>query len=444
VNPGNVRFGPSDVVVDRRPDGTILVRSPHALGPYPETMTERLDHWAQHASYRTFLAERDAHGRWRNVTYAEAQYLARRIGQALLNRDLSVQNPIVILSGNDIEHALLGLAAMYAGIPYAPLSTDYSLNSTDFTELQNIFKLLTPGLIFVSDGAKFEPALRAAMPPNAELVVSENPLAGATMFADLVNTEPGESIDAARAHIHANTIFKLLFTAESAETPKGVIQTHRMWASNQEMARTYFAFLADEPPVMVDSLPWSSAIGGNAVFGAVLYSGGSLYIDHDTIHDLRVVAPTMYWNTPESLETLIPYLRDDATFRKHFFSRMKLLCFDRADLSREVRQALEQISARELGEPIAMMTGLGCAAASYHALFGVGIPPPGAELKLVPSGTNRLEARLRGPNVTLGYWRRLDLTRPGFDEEGFFKLGSCLRFADEDDPGKGFVFDGGL
>jgi len=333
------------VVVDRRPDGSLLVRSPYELGKYAENMTERLDYWASHASYRTFLAERDTHGRWRNVTYAEAQYFARRIGQALINRGLSVERPVVILSGNDIEHALLGLGAMYAGVPYAPISTTHSLVSTDFAELRYIFELLTPGLVFVSDGTKYEQALHAVMPEAAELVVNENPVPGATMFADLVNTDPEASIDHAHSHVHADTVCKILFTSGLTGMPKGVINTHRNWCSNQEQARAYLKFLTGEPPVMVDGLPWSNTFGGNADVGLVLYNGGSLYIDHgdESIHHLKVIAPTVYSNVPKGFEALIPYLRNDAAFRKRFFSRLKMLYCTGAALSQHAWDDLSGI-----------------------------------------------------------------------------------------------------
>jgi feruloyl-CoA synthase len=453
-----VRLGPSDVVVDHRPDGNILVRSPHPLGQYPERMTEPLDYWARHASYRTFLAQREPKWGWRNVTYAETQFFARRIGQALLNRGLSVEHPVLILSGNEIEHALLGIGCMYAGIPYAPIATEYSLVSTDFNELRNIFDLLTPGLVYVSDGSKYERAIRAVLPAYAELVVNINPIPGATPFADLVNTDPNASLDAAYAQVNADTVFKIMFTPGSTGMPKGVINTHRMWASNQEMARAYFAFLADEPPVIVDWLPWSNTFGGNAGVGLVLYNGGSLYIDRggpalfeETIHTLRMIAPTMYPNVPKGFEALLPYLREDASFRKRFFSRLKLLYYAGAGLSQQVWDDLAEIAVQECGERILLLTGLASTETAPHALFGlpdsdrpglVGVPPPGVELKLVPNSAGKLEARLRGPNITPGYWRHLALTRAAFDEEGFFKLGDCLRFADENDPGKGFVFDG--
>src|SRR4026207_1953871 len=219
----HMNLGPTDIVVDRRPDGTILVRSPHELGSYAERMTDQLDYWARHASYRTFLAERDAHGRWRNVTYAEAQYFARRIGQALINRDLSVERPVIILSGNDIEHALLLLGAMYAGVPYAPVSPAYSLVSADFAQLKHVMELVTPGLVYASDEAAFAKAVNAAAPRNADV-----------LFGRLSSLEAD---GAGVANAGPDTIAKFLFTSGSTGKPKAVINTQRMWCSNQEMVR---------------------------------------------------------------------------------------------------------------------------------------------------------------------------------------------------------------
>ena len=452
-----VRLGPTDVVVDRRTDGSILVRSPHPLGPYPERMTEPFDHWARHASYRTFLAQREQRFGWRNVTYAEAQFFARRIGQAVLNRGLSVERPVVILSENEIEHALLGIGCMYAGVPYSPVSPAYSLASSDFRELRQIMELLGPGMVYVSDGAKYETAVRAVLPPSAELVVNMNPISGATHFGDLVNTEPNESLDVAYSRVHADTVFKILFTPGPAGTLKGVINTHRMWASSQEMARACFQFLSDGPPVIADCLPWSHWFGGNADLGLVIYNGGSLYIDRgqpesgsfeETVHTLKMIAPTMYWNVPKAFEFLIPQLRDDASLRKRFFSRLKLLYYAGDSPSQKVWDELDKIAMNECGERILLLTGLGSTETASHALFGleesdqrghVGVPAPGVEMKLVPTGAGSFEARLRGPNLTFGYWRRLDLTRQAFDDEGFFKLGKNLRFVNDNNPSKGFV-----
>ena len=147
-------FGPPEVVVERRPDGVMLARSPHPLGSYPRAATDWFDHWATVAPERVFLAERErADGReaWCKVTYAAARAAARSIAQALIDRKLNVERPVAILSGNSVDHALVGLGAMIAGVPYAPVSAPYSLVAKDFAKLKAIIALLTPGLVFVDD-----------------------------------------------------------------------------------------------------------------------------------------------------------------------------------------------------------------------------------------------------------------------------------------------------
>jgi feruloyl-CoA synthase len=455
----DVRLGPNDVILDRRPDGVIYARSPHPLGPYPTKLTERLDYWAKQAPDRTFLAQRGPDGNWRRLSYAEAASQCRRIGQALVNRGLSPERPVAVLSANDLEHALIGFGALYAGIPYAPISPAYSLVSSDLAKLRHIFQLLTPGMVFTSSGARYRRAIQAVLPPDAELVVTNDPVERATLFSDLVSTAEGPSLDQAHARVNGDTIAKILFTSGSTGLPKGVINTHRMWSSNQAMALAYFAFMADEPPVIVDWLPWNHTFGGNADVGMILYCGGTFYIDHgkpapglfeESIRNLREIAPTMYLNVPKGFESLVPYLRAEPELRKHFFSRLNLMYYAGAGLSQHVWDELEALSMETCGERILVLTGLGSTETAPHAMFAdkeasraghVGVPAPGVELKLVPAA-GKLEARLRGPNITPGYWRQEDLTRAAFDEEGYYKLGDALRFVDESNPRKGFVFDG--
>ncbi len=453
-----VPLGPSDVILDRRPGGAIYVRSKNPLGPYAERMTDRLDYWAAAAPDRTFLAQRAADGNWRRLSYAEAREQARRVGQAFVDRGLTPERPVAVLSGNDLEHALIQFGALYAGVPYAPISPAYSLVSSDFAKLRHIIGLLTPGLVFAASGARFQRALESALPAGVEVVVTADPLPGATRFADLTASPAGISLDAAHARVSADTIAKILFTSGSTGWPKGVINTHRMWSSNQAMANAYFTFLEQEPPVIVDWLPWNHTFAGNADMGMILYNGGTLYIDHgkpapgqfeETVRNLREIAPTMHMNVPRGFEMLVPHLRREPELRKNFFSRLKVMYYAGAGLSQHVWDELEKLAIDTCGERILMLTGLGSTETAPHALFAkeagragmVGLPAPGVELKLVPV-EGKLEARLRGPNITPGYWRQPELTRAAFDEEGFYKLGDALRFVDERDPGRGFMFDG--
>ncbi len=456
-----VRLGPRDVLVERRTDGTIHLRSPHALAPYPAKLTERLEHWAATAPERTYLAQRDAAGGWRTITYGETLDLVRRIGAKLLTRGLSTERPIVILSGNDIEHALLGLAAMYVGIPYAPISPAYALVSTDFGKLKHIFDLLTPGLVFVADGAPFRRAVEAAVPPGLETIVVRNPVPGrpTTTFDTLLEPTATAPAEAAHARVGPDTIAKFLFTSGSTGAPKAVINTQRMWCSNQAMILSQLAFFADEPPVILDWSPWHHTAGGNHNFGFVLHNGGTFYIDEGkpapgaietTVRNLREVATNWYFTVPKGYEALLPYFRADAQLRKIFFSRLKVLWFAGAALSQSAFDEMQQLALDTCGERIMFLTGLGATETAPMALArmwqskdstNMGVPAPGVELKLVPNG-DKLEARVRGPNVTPGYWRQAQLTAQAFDEEGFYRLGDALKFADPADPRAGLLFDG--
>lgn len=456
-----VRLGKLDVVLERRTGGVIHIRTAQPLGSYHRKLSDALEHWAKAAPERVFLAQRDAQGQWRKLNYAQVLSDVRRIGAALLRRGLSADKPIVVLSGNDIEHALLGLAAMYVGIPYAPISPAYSLMSSDFGKLRAIVDLLTPGLVFANDGGPFARALYAAVPDEIELVVTRNPLGDrkTTLFSDLTGTQDDEGVAAAHAAVTPDTIAKFLFTSGSTGNPKAVINTHRMLCSNQAMLASSFAFVADEPPVVVDWLPWSHTFGSNHNFNMVLTYGGSLYIDDGnptppgvpkTARNLREIAPTIYFNVPKGYEALLAHLHADEALRRNFFSQLKVLFYAGAGLNQTTWDELTRLAVETTGERIIFLSSLGSTETSPLALAcswdfdrpgNIGVPVPGVELKLVPN-EGKLEARLRGPHITPGYWRQADLTREAFDEDGFYKIGDALKFVDPDDPGKGLLFDG--
>jgi len=456
-----VKLGPADVLVERRADGAVLMRSPHGLQPYPQNLTERLMHWAEAAPKRVFLAQRDGLGAWRTLTYAAAFAKVRAISAALLQRDLSPDRPIAILSGNDIEHALLGLAAMHVGIPYAPISVPYSLVSQDFKKLKTIIDILTPGLVFAADSTAFARAIAATVPPGVEVVVGASTPRdrSTTPFAELSNAPPTPAVEAAHAEVGPDTVAKILFTSGSTGHPKGVINTQRMLCANQSMMRGGLAFVRDEPPVLVDWLPWNHTYGSNHNFGLVLDCGGSLYIDEgkpmpgaieSTVRNLRDIAPTIYFNVPKGFEMLLPYLEGDRELRETFFSRLKVMFYAGAGLSQHVHDALQDLAAKTVGERIIFLTSLGSTETAPAALAcswetervgNIGLPLPGVELKLVPQD-GKFEARLKGANITPGYWRAAALTAAAFDDEGFYKLGDALKFADPADPTKGLIFDG--
>jgi feruloyl-CoA synthase len=438
------RLGPREVVVERRPDGTTCLRSPHALPAFPSKITEKLEHWAQAAPERVLFAQRQGDG-WRTLTYRQALERARRVGQYLLQRNLSAERPLVVLSGNDIEHALLHLGAMYVGIPYAPISPAYSLLSTDFSKLRAIFELLTPGLVFASRRESFHKAIDA--------------VCGKTeVFHELREVRETPAVDEAHARVGPDTIAKFLFTSGSTGTPKAVINTQRMWCSNQAMIASLFEFFRDEPPVLVDWAPWHHTAAGNHDFGLVLYNGGSYYIDEGkplpgaietTVRNLREVAPTWYFNVPRGFEALLPYLRADEQLRSTFFSKLKVLWFAGAALPQHVFDEMKELAWRTCGEEIAFLTGFGATETGPETLArlwptanvaNMGLPPPGAEVKLVPF-QNSFEMRLKGPHITPGYWRQPELTAQAFDEEGYYRIGDAFTF-DEGDPAKGLLFAG--
>jgi feruloyl-CoA synthase len=456
-----VRLGPADVIVERRADGTILMRSPHALQSCPNGITERLAHWAQAAPDRVYLARRDATGGWRTLTYAETFAKVRAIAAALLQRHLPPERPIVILSGNDLEHALLGLAAMHVGVPYAPISVPYSLVSQDFKKLKGIIEILTPGLVFAADGKVFARAIAATVPADVEVVVTANPASDrpATSFAKLLSARATPAVEAAHAKVGPDTVAKILFTSGSTGSPKGVINTQRMLCANQAMLRSSLAFIVDEPPVLVEWPPWNHTFGGNHDFNLVLFNGGSFYIDEGkpmpgaieaTVRNLRDVATTIYFNVPKGFEMLLPYLRSDAALRERFFSRLKVLFYAGASLAQHVWDEYQELAVATTGERIIFLSSLGSTETAPAAVActwetersgNIGVPLPGVELKLVPRD-GKFEARLRGPNITPGYWRSPELTADAFDEEGFYKIGDALKFADPNDPAKGLLFDG--
>jgi len=440
-----LRCAPAEVLLEKRADGAVLLRSPQPLRPHARAVGDWLVQWHERAPGRTFLAERKGEG-WRRVSYAEAWASARRIGQALLDLGLGPDRPVAILSDNSVEHALLALGAMHAGVPVAPISPAYSLMSKDFAKLGQIFALLRPGLVYASDPEKFAPALAAVG-------------AKSTPVARLLETNPGSTLEVAFSRLTPDTVAKILFTSGSTGTPKGVINTHRMLTSNQESWAQLWPFLEERVHTLVDWLPWNHTFGGNACFNMVLRNGGTLYIDGGkpapglaeiTARNLREISPTMYFNVPRGFDLLMPMLEQDAALRANFFRDLDLVFYAGAALPQNLWERLEKLALDQKGGDLAMLSAWGstetapmasCVHYPIERAGVVGNPAPGCELKLVPSG-GKLEVRVKGPNVTPGYFRRDDLTRAAFDEEGYYRIGDAMRFADPAAPEKGLVFDG--
>lgn len=450
------------------PDGTTYLQAEQPLPPFPHRLTDRLLHWAQVAPQRSFMARRrrladGSTGDWQHLSYADALDAARSIGQALLNRGLNAERPVLIASENDLEHAQLALGCLYAGIPWAPASPAYSLVSQDFEKLRHLMRTLTPGLVFASDAARYERALLATVAQDVEIVTTTGTVPGraTTSFAALRATTPTPAVDAAMQATGPDTIAKFLFTSGSTKLPKGVINTHRMWCANQQQIIASIPALADpdQPPVLVDWLPWNHTFGGNHNVGLTLFNGGTLYIDDgkptpalmaETLRNLREIAPTVYFNVPTGFEAIANAMKADAGLRRNLLSRVRLFFYAGAALAQPVWDTLHQVQEAEIGERIVMGTGLGMTESGPFGLYitspevrsgDLGLPTPGLELKLVPM-QGKTEVRYRGPNITPGYWRNPEATAESFDDEGFFCTGDAVTWIDPDNHHRGLRFDG--
>jgi len=456
---GPINFAPAQVAVEHLADGSMILRSPESLKPFSRCLGDLLHHWADRTPNSLFLAERDGQGGWRKVTWAEALKAVESIAQSLLDRGLNRHRPVMILSDNSIDHALLAQAAMYVGIPVSPISPAYSLVSKDHSKLKYISELLKPGLVYAADGTRFADALVIPELARVEVVTSTNPPAGSANFASLLTTTPGPEVENAFASVRPGTVAKILFTSGSTALPKGVINTQRMICSNQQAIRQCWPFLTEAPPVLVDWLPWNHTFGGNHNFNMVMRHGGTLYIDEGkpmpglvdkTAANLREISPTLYFNVPRGYDMLIPLLESDEALRTSFFRNLKLMFYAGAALPQTLWEKLEDLSIQTLGHKVRLVSSWGSTETSpmittvhfdIERAGNVGLPAPGCEVKMIPNA-GKLEMRVRGTNITPGYYKRDDLTRTAFDEDGFYIIGDAGKLADPNDPAKGVLFDG--
>lgn len=457
-----IAFAPVDVVCDAMEGGGFRLAARTPLLPHDPGLGRLFRAAVERAPDRVFVAERSGGG-WRTLTYAACRPIVDGIAAAFIERGLSPERPVMVLSGNGIDHALLMVAAYAAGVPIAPVSVAYSLQSSDHAKLKHVAALLQPGLVYVTDTAPFAAALRALDGAGFEIAAGENgaKLDGVTSLTSLAATRPGAAVDERVASCSADTIAKFLFTSGSTGMPKGVVNTHGMLAANQQQIAQIWPFLADEPPVLVDWLPWNHTFGGNHNFNLVLRHAGTLYIDGgkpvpalvgETVRNLSEISPTVYFNVPAGYAALLPHLERDPAIARTFFAKLRMIFYAGAALPQDLWTRLEAAAVRATGMRIPMTSSWGMTetaplVTACHFLTErsgmIGVPAPGAEVKLVPRA-GKLEVRVRGPNVTPGYWKRADLTVAAFDDEGFYCPGDAVRFADPEDVAKGLMFDGRL
>jgi feruloyl-CoA synthase len=463
-------FGVTRVNLRDGTSGVHYLEADQALQPYPDRMTDRFRQWAQTDPDRVWIARREAlpegrTGDWRQLTYGEAWKMARRIAQGLINRSLNVERPVVILSENSIEHALMAVGCMVAGVPYVPTSPAYSLVSTDYEKLRHVLRTVTPGMVFASDAARYGKAIAATREAGVDVVLVNGAVDGVacTSFADLAATVETAQVDEAMDRTGPDSIVKFLFTSGSTKLPKAVINTQRMCCANQQQMAQSMPVLTELPLVLVDWLPWNHTFGGNHNFGMVIYHGGTLYIDDgkptpalvgETLRNLREIAPTVYFNVPTGFEVIANAMKADTddgrALRRQLLSRVKMFFYAGAALSQPIWDSLYESEELEIGQRIVMTSGLGMTETAPFGLYvtnpnvragDLGVPCAGLQIKLVDVD-GKTELRYRGPNVTPGYWRAPAETAASFDSEGFFCSGDAVKWIDETDVHLGLKFDG--
>jgi feruloyl-CoA synthase len=451
-------FAPPDIELERHDNGSIVLRARRAPGDTETSISAVLTRRATEHPDRPLAAQRDAEDRWITLSYGEAGRRARALATAFTQLGLGPGKPLMILSGNSLEHLLVSLGAYAAQVPVMPISVAYSLMSTDHERIKAIAELTGPGLVFADDAGPFGASLDALAPAVSRVLVARGEREGALRLDDLLATGPGDRTGAGGAP-GPDTVAKLLFTSGSTGAPKGVVNTHRMLCSNQAMLQAIWPFLADEPPVMVDWLPWSHTFGANHNLNLALFNGGTIYIDDGkpapplfprTIAALRDVPPTLYFNVPAGYALLAPALENDTPLAQRFFSRLRFMFYAAAALPDALAARLRKLAADHADHEVPLTSSWGTTetapcATSMHYLGAptgcIGVPIPGCTVKLAPVG-DRLEIRVKGPNVTPGYFRQPELTQAVFDEDGFYRSGDAVTLIDEQDPNRGMLFDG--
>lgn len=442
--------------IETRDDGTIVMQQKGGLPDHLPTLADYLDNWANATPDQPWLARREHGGDWRKITYGAARDAAQKIGTGLLAMGLGPDRPLLILSGNSLEHGLLGAACFYTGIPYAPVSPAYSLVSKDHAKLKDIADLLQPGAVYAEDGTAFATAIDAIRSEGLEVITLSG--AGSVSFDDLLTTDPSGAA-LARAAVGPDTVVKYLFTSGSTGSPKAVINTNGMICAMQAMVRDCYRFVQTTPPVVLDWAPWNHTAAGNKVSYLVMTNGGTYYIDDgkpapdkidETLRNLREVACTWYFNVPVGWDVLVEELEKDKLLAETFFSQLGMMFYAGAGMAQHTWDRLRAVGRATTGREVLLATSLGATETAPFALAwtepeessgNVGVPAAGLSMKLVPVG-DKLELRLKGPSITPGYYRDPAKTAEVFDDEGYYCMGDALRPADPNDLTRGFFFDG--
>ena len=453
-------LAPPRVVREDLPDGGFILRSPEPLQPFVRCIGEWLEHWADTTPDAVFLAERDATGGWRQLTYRQTRDAVGRLAQAQLDLNLPADKPVVILSDNSVDHALLILATMHLGRVACTVSSAYCRLTKDFEKIHAILDALDPGLVYAVDPGVYGPPVRAwgrAVP----VVFSQNAAAfdGARSFAELLDREESPAVMTAFAAIRPEWPAKYLLTSGSTGVPKVVVNSHRMLCANQKQIAQAWSFLTRHQLRLLDWLPWSHTFGGNHNFHMVLAHGGSLWVDEGrpvpgliekTVANLRDVRPNFHFNVPRGFDMLLPYLEADEALARDVIENLEGVFYAGAALPQSLWARLEAVVAKVRNRPLWFTSSWGAtetapAVTSVHWRIDragcIGLPLPGIELKLLPNG-GKLEIRVRGPNIFSEYRHAPEVTAEAFDADGFYCIGDAAKLLDETRPERGILFDG--
>ena len=453
-------FKPHDVSSEQRSDGTLLLRSNAEMGDVVDTSADWLHRWSVEAPERIFLAERSGAG-WREETYQSTLQKVRAIAASLLARGMGPDTPILIMSGNGVDHGLLTLAAHYVGVPTAPIAEQYALIPAARERLEHAISLVNPRMAYVVDADKFAHAITIDALAGVEIVASDvGSQSGVTGVDTLLQGDSGVDIDVARGQVTPDSVVKILMTSGSTSAPKGVMTTQRMMCVNQTQIADSLPFLTERPPSVVDWLPWNHVFGGSHNFNMMLANGGSFYIDDGkplkglfdrTVENLKMVTGSLVFNVPVGFGMLLQALKSDQDLRQRFFQDLDMIFYAGASLPQDIWQGLEQMALDVKGEVPLMTSSWGLTETAPATMIQqeptdrsgvIGVPMSGVTLKLVPEEDGRYEVRAKGPNIMPGYYNDPEKTAEAFDDEGYFVTGDAMVFVDPDNMNAGMRFDG--